>query len=129
LDGEIQIDMEEEIIDELDQIKVDISPLNIALSWWEKMRLWFNLAMLATGIIALIIWADQFNFSDGVGVFFFGLFFNLLYSMGFLIDAAFIYYLKWNGMTNELRWTLFLLGTIVSCAFTFFGAHEYYLYI
>lgn len=113
--------MEEEIIDKLDQETVKIGPLKAALSWWEKRRLWFNLAMLVSGMIPLVIYADTFRPGDGVGLFFYGLFFNILYSVGFLIEAWSIHYFKGKGMPNELQWILFLLGTIFSCGITCLG--------
>jgi len=62
---------------------------------------------------------------DLVGIILYGLMMNVLYSMGYLLEALERHYLK-RSTIYKYRFALFLIGTISSCLVTFVFAIFFY---
>lgn len=118
--------MNSDIIDNSEIQNDEPTTIKSALTWWEKRRIWFNVAVGSSGIIAIVICAASFSISDVIGLIMYGLFMNLLYSIGFLIDAFHSHYLNGELNSNRYRLVLFLIGTIASCLITFLFTISYY---
>lgn len=100
--------------------------LRTALSWWEKKRLIFNLSVGSVGVLGIVFFSTFFGLPDVFGIILWGLFLNLLYSVGFLLEAFNIHYLNNKFQFDQLRLGLFLIGTITSCIVTFFSVWFFY---
>lgn len=102
--------------------------ITLALGWWEKKRLWFNLFVGISGILGILLNINLFHFYDIVLILFYGLFANLMYSIGFLLEAFDQYYLKSKLKVHLFRLPLFLMGVIFSCIITFVMAIVFYTF-
>ena len=100
--------------------------IRLALTWWEGKRIWFNLSVGLSGLIGLFLNSLLFNSFEIIGIIFYGLFANLLYSVGFLLEVFDNYYFKDRLRLNRFRLLLFLAGTIMLCVITFFMALLFY---
>ena len=84
-----------------------------AFGWWEKKRIYYNIAVGAAGIIVLAF--DQsFNPPYLIGIIIYGIVANLFYSLGFLIETGLKYYSKSEIDFSSRRNTLFWAGLIFS---------------
>lgn len=117
--------MQEEIIDS-NNPKTEPTPLKEALSWWEKKRIWFNVAVGITGVIVVINNIHLFQYGEIIGLVFYGLLLNLFYSIGFLLEAFNQHYLKGNFHFDQMRIGLFIVGTLASCGITYPYASIYF---
>lgn len=100
-----------------------------ALTWWEKKRIWFNLSVGLSGLIAILL-SPQLSLNlDMIAILVYGLFANLLYSIGFLLEAFDNYYFKDKLKRHRFRQPLFLIGTITFSITTFLMALVFYSFI
>ena len=121
--------MDTEIIDNPEIEIEDPSSLKSAIAWWEKKRVWFNIAVGGSGIIAIFLSTNSFYLADLLGLIAYGLVLNTIYCAGFMLEALDHHYM--NGSLNlfRLRIALFLMGTIASCFVTFTFTVTYYSFI
>lgn len=116
---------EEELVDNnIYHNKVD--NISLALTWWEKKRIWFNVTVGLSGILGVSLNLSLFHNYDLILILFYGLFANLMYSTGFLLEVFDDYYFKNKLKLPIFRLPLFLIGTILSCIMTFFMAMAFY---
>ncbi|WP_420460992.1 hypothetical protein [Neolewinella sp.] len=104
--------------------------LVIALAWWEGRRLWFNGAVLLSGIAGIVL--PPFNlFSDNrfilLEIAVWAILVNLAYCAGYMLEAlAYQYQLNWLRL-GKLRWVLFKIGTGLVSFATFSFANLWYI--
>lgn len=118
--------MEEEELVDNDAFNNKVDNIRLALTWWEGKRIWFNLSVGLSGLIGILLNSQFFNSFEIIGIIFYGLFANLLYSVGFLLEVFDNYYFKDRLRLNRFRKALFLIGTILFCITTFFMAFMFY---
>jgi len=87
-----------------------------AFAWWEKRRLFYNLAVGITGLMCLLL--NPFLFTYPLGILIYGILANLCYSLGFFIELVTKYYFKSKMDFTEKRKMLFILGVISSILLT-----------
>ena len=118
---------EEELIDD------NIYPekggnISLALAWWEKKRILFNVLVGFSGTIGILMNLSLFHTNDIILIIFYGLFANLMFSMGFLLEVFDDYYFKSKLKLQSFRLVLFLIGSIFSCIITFVMAVMFYTF-
>jgi hypothetical protein len=90
------------------------------IQWWEKRRLLYNIIVGLTGSVALLLLLERryyISFSE-IALFLvlpFGLFANIAYLAGWIIDLLLRYYFKIT-LSLSSRQTLYWLGTAISIA-------------
>lgn len=85
--------------------------------WWEMMRLWYNGAMLSSGLVVILP-------SEGAEVFgeplfllamaFWGVLVNVFYCLGPLLDAYLLIFSEGKVSLESYRLPLWLVGTLFS---------------
>jgi hypothetical protein len=115
--------MNTEIIDEAK------SDLANSLAWWEKRRLWYNLFVGGTGLVALFLFAPVFGAVDMILLVLYGMVANLFYSLGFLLEAFDSYYFKGKLGVAKIRMVLLILGVLFGCFITFVGCLGFYFHM
>ncbi|MFT5645709.1 MAG: hypothetical protein ACI976_000383 [Aureispira sp.] len=101
------------------EILQDQSILDL-IQWWEKRRLLYNIIVGLTGSVALLLLLERryyISFSE-IALFLvlpFGLFANIAYLAGWIIDLLLRYYFKIT-LSLSSRQTLYWLGTAISIA-------------
>ncbi|MCB9222852.1 MAG: hypothetical protein R2780_10935 [Crocinitomicaceae bacterium] len=103
----------------LDSEKNDSTVLRI-FQWWEKKRIIYNLILGLAGLISMLMISPGFTGFELFGIVMWGLFANLCYSIGFLIEMANLYYLKGRYDLSSVRMAFFLFGTGFAGFCTFF---------
>ena len=119
--------MKEELIDD------NVYPekrdnISLAFAWWEKKRILFNFLVGFSGIIGVFLNFQFFDWNDIFLIIFYGLFVNLMYSIGFLLEVFDDYYFKSKLKLHSFRLVLFLIGSIFSCIITFVMAVVFYTF-
>lgn len=111
--------MSTEVLDEIAKEAPYSPSLQIALAWWEKKRIWYNLIVGVSGVIPIVLYANHFGFVEVFGLAMYGLILNVFYSSGFLIEALNIHYLKQKLQIEYLKYPLLIIGTLISSALTY----------
>jgi hypothetical protein len=109
-----------ESVDDILDDKPKLSPAMEAFKWWERKRLWYNGILLLTGLVSMLMLSPPIDNFLVFGVIAWGLFANLCYSIGFMIEMINLHYLKGRYNMQGIRLTLFVLGTGLSVMATFF---------
>jgi hypothetical protein len=104
--------IDEAFIDE----KID---LLTPLKWWEKRRWVFNLAVGVSGVLGLFLFNVYFPAYIFVEIILYGIFLNVLYSSGYILEALIAYYSKGKYSISGFRLGLFAAGTLLSVMVTF----------
>ncbi|MFT4600175.1 MAG: hypothetical protein ACI857_000346 [Arenicella sp.] len=104
--------MDTDILD--DHEKEQEIVLSIAIKWWEKKRLLFNLLVGGIGILGLLFSRFAIHPEEIIGLAIYGGLMNVMYSIGFLLEAMNKHYLKGKIEMVPWRLPLFILGTLVS---------------
>lgn len=110
----------EEAVDEILDVDQSVSPAMEAFKWWEKRRIWYNVILGATGVVSLLLLAPPIDQFVVIGVLMWAAFANLCFSIGFLLEMFNLHYLKGRYDLQNLRLSLFLLGTGFAALATFF---------
>ena len=118
--------MNTEIIDDTSIEAPLISPLRNALTWWEKKRMWYNILVGVSGLIAIVLYANYFSLGEIIGLLLYGVVLNIFYSTGFILEALNIYYLKQKFQIEYLRYPLLIIGTVLSSILTYVWAVIYF---
>lgn len=84
--------METEILEESSEHQT--SSMMEAIKWWEKRRVWFNVAVGLSGLISILFLFPMFNLYDILGIIFYGIAANVFYSFGFVLEALNLHYLN-----------------------------------
>jgi len=116
--------METEILEESSEHQT--SSMMEAIKWWEKRRVWFNVAVGLSGLISILFLFPMFNLYDILGIIFYGIAANVFYSFGFVLEALNLHYLNGRIEMSKYRMALFLIGTLFSCLVTFVAGIVYY---
>ncbi len=88
------------------------------IQWWEKRRLWFNLAVGIAGLIPLLGYMSYLILADFIGVVMFGVAANVCFCAGYILEALDLHYLKGRLNIERYRLLLFTLGTAASVLMT-----------
>jgi hypothetical protein len=100
---------------------------NEILKWWEPTRLWFNICVGISGLVAIVITGNfdciLFNI---IGIVFWGIIANILFSTGILVEILDAYYFKSKLRLFKYRWVFYIMGTILYCIVTFGYAVLYF---
>lgn len=108
-----------------------IEELKLDIKWWESKRWIFNCAVGLFGSFALyngLLQCDyNWSFSDTLGVIFWGIGANILYSLGILLELFDWYYLKNRIGIKKFRLLFFIVGLLFSCFWTFWCTFIYFI--
>ncbi len=96
--------------------------LLLALRWWEKKRLVFNIIVGVVGFLGLGLVSVRMFPIEFAGIIFWGLFLNLCYSLGFLFEVFDAYYFKGKLRLYRFRLIFFIVGTLSAVLVTFLGS-------
>ncbi len=107
---------------------IDDEKLNTSVEWWEKKRLWFNIAVGLTGVISILAIWPYFFFEEIVGIIIWGIIANIFYSLGILVEILDSYYLNGKGKFYSFRMFFFITGTLAYCFVTFYSVWLHYLF-
>ncbi|MFA5031866.1 MAG: hypothetical protein WC614_02500 [bacterium] len=92
--------------------------------WWEKKRLYYNLIMLTTGVPLLIIALTKIKAalspSDSSLIIIYGVFANILYSSGSVLEILILKNIK-NRKITRIGQLLFITGTVISVLINFYA--------
>jgi hypothetical protein len=111
---------------EISSITLESQSLNAALDWWEKKRLWFNLIVGISGLIVIVIFYSSFQFVNLIGAVFYGVLMNIMYSLGFFLEALDLHYLKGKLNLFKFRNFFFISGVILVGLFTLVSGIAFY---
>ncbi len=121
--------MQEGIIDEnLDKSEFD-SSLSFAIKWWEKRRIWFNLSVGLAGLFIVLMQPFSLLLFDIIGIVAWGVFANILYSLGFLLEVFDRYYFKGKIKMFRFRLPLFIIGVLAYTLVTLLFSINYFFVI
>ncbi|NOQ72151.1 MAG: hypothetical protein GQ574_09125 [Crocinitomix sp.] len=93
--------------------------LLLSLCWWEKKRITFNIVVGISGVTGILLAGLPMYYFDFVGIIFCGLFLNLCYSVGFLLEAFDGYYFKGKLQLFRFRLLFFIFGLLGVTLFVF----------
>lgn len=112
-----------------ENVQLDFSVLKKTITWWEKKRIWFNVAVGITGTLGVIVnIIHPFGIDDFIGIVLWGIMANILYSVGILLEIVNQYYLKGKLNIFRFRHFFFIIGTLAYVFFSWVYAHIYYIY-
>lgn len=98
-----------------------------SLKWWEPKRLWFNIGVGISGILAITITGNfECILFNVFGIIAWGILANILFSTGILVEILDNYYLKGKLKLSRFRWFSYIVGTMLYCVFTFGYAIFYF---
>lgn len=101
--------------------------ISSSLTWWDKKRVWFNIIILVTAVLYLImIQPKSFGLNEFFGALLYGLVLNVFYCLGFLMELYDYKYLKNRLKSQNYRNTFFILGTVFSVIYTILQIDIYY---
>ena len=103
--------------------------LKDAVTWWEKRRIWFNVAVGVSGIAAILLTTNSISSSDIIDIILYGIVLNVMYSVGFVLEALDNHYFAQKLKIYKFRLGLCVLGTVSSVLITFVFAVSYYHFI
>ena len=87
--------------------------LEASFAWWERKRIWFNVWVGLSGFLTIVVFFQSFSWEVFFGIFIWGSAANLLFSVGFLVEAADKYYFKNRLGIRRIKQALFLAGTVL----------------
>ncbi|MBI1307725.1 MAG: hypothetical protein GC181_14065 [Bacteroidetes bacterium] len=93
--------------------------LSDMIRFWESRRLRYNFFVGLTGVIILITFRFPINLYNTVGCILWGLAMNAAYTIPIVAESWNFHYLNNYIPFEKFRKTLFVLGTILSCAVSF----------
>lgn len=100
-----------------------IQELKSNVKWWESKRWIFNLLVGVSGLLVIInVLAEshyQWKLEDTLGVIIWGIGVNIFYSLGILLELFDWYYLNNRVGFKKLRSFFYIIGTFISCFYTF----------
>ena len=103
-------------------IEMTLEELKSNMKWWESKRLLFNLAVGLFGVFGIYIGISQYEYTltiiDFIGIIFWGVSANILYSTGLLLELLDWYYLNNKIRIYRFRRLFFIGGLLFSCVFT-----------
>ncbi|AUC75670.1 hypothetical protein [Olleya sp. Bg11-27] len=106
---------------------IESHKINNSIVWWEKKRLWFNVAVGLTGVISILfIWPYLF-YDRFIAIILYGIIANIFYSLGMLIELLDSYYHKGKCKFHNYRKLFFLIGTLAYCFVTFYLVRLLYM--
>jgi len=108
---------------------MDRDELRHVLRWWEKKRVWYNLAVGIVGLFGLVMFSSHFYLEDLIGILIYGIIANVFYSLGILVELFDFYYFNGKLRIHRARYLLFIFGTLISCLITFIQIVCYYLWL
>ena len=107
-----------------------LEELKSNMKWWESKRLLFNLVVGLVGVYgiykAIAIGDYTWVLTDLIGIIFWGVGANILYSTGLLLELLDWYYLNNKIRIYRLRWLFFVAGLLFSCVFTLVHSMLYF---
>ncbi len=89
-----------------------------AFGWWERKRMLYNLLTGLSGIITLLCMSPSFYLQDIAGILVWGLFANLLYCSGFLLEVFVKHYTRLEINFTKHRPVIFWAGAFFSVLLT-----------
>jgi len=102
------------------------------IKWWESKRWIYNVLVGISGVVALmeVLPKSQYEWTsaDTLGIIFWGIGANVLYTLGTIVELFDWYYLKNKLGIKRLRLFFFISGTIVSCVYTYTSVLAYFLW-
>ncbi len=100
-----------------------------ALRWWEGRRLWFNGAVLLSGIAGFLFRPDAFGTAAPIllEVTIWVLLGNVVYCAGYMLEAMLYQYGPSRFRLQNTRWVFFILGTGLVCFTAFSFVSLWYL--
>ena len=119
----------------MDILDQPLSPLTeehvlvAALAWWEGKRLWFNGAVLLSGLAGFVFRPDVYGTTAPMllEILLWALFANLAYCAGYTLEALQYQYGLSRLRLRNTRWAFFILGTGVVSFVTFSFVSLWYL--
>lgn len=113
-----------------ENVQLDFSVLKKTIIWWEKKRIWFNVAVGLAGLLGITInIIHPFGIEDFIGIILWGMMANILYSVGILLEIVNQYYLKGRLNIFRFRRFFFIIGTLAYVFFTWVYVYFYYKYL
>lgn len=94
-----------------------LAKVESGVRWWEMMRLWYNGAMLSSGLVIVLPDAGIRIFGDPILLFamaFWAVIINVFYSLGPLLDSYVLIFSEGKVSLESLRLPLWLVGTLFS---------------
>jgi len=114
----------------LTDVKMTLEELKWDIRWWESKRWFFNIAVVFFGILGVYNGTSEVDYlwtiGDMLGLFFWGVGANVLYSIGMLIELFDWYVLNNRINFKKFRDFFFITGLLLSCAWTFLSALIYF---
>lgn len=98
-----------------------------AIRWWEEKRWIFNMSVGIVGLAVILLATPNFNLRDLVGIIWWAILANILYSSGELMEIWNTFYLQDKLPIKSWRLALLVLGTLAYCFTTFAYAWMYFL--
>ena len=93
-----------------------------AVAWWERKRIWFNLAVGLVGAICSVLFVLNYHYSPGtfdlIIIAVWGVIVNLCYCAGFGAEALAWHYSGGKRSLAGGRWTFFIVGTLLTALVT-----------
>jgi len=107
--------------------KIDWNLLNETIFWWEKKRIIFNIVVGLSGLLSLIVVSPYFfGIKEIIGILIWAILANIFYSSGILIEIINLYYYSSEVKFFKYRFGLYVLGSFLYCAVTFFYPFLYF---
>jgi hypothetical protein len=107
--------------------KIEWNLLNETIVWWEKQRIIFNIVVGISGLLSLIIISPSyFGITEIIGILFWGIIANILYSSGILIEILNLYYFNSKVKFYKFRFGFYVFGSLLYCAVTFLYSFLYF---
>ncbi len=109
-----------------------IEEYRLNIKWWESKRWIFNILIILSLVIAFYFGYSEVDFCwssyETIGIIKWLLGVNLFYSLGILAELFDWYYFKNRIGIIKFRLTLFLVGTLFSCLWTYIVIRMYFLW-
>jgi len=99
-----------------------IEELKSNIKWWGSKRWIYNLAVGLFGVYGIYDGLSRveyfWTFDDSLGIIFWAIGANILYSLGILLELFDWYYLKNKAGIKKFRMLFFIVGVLFSCIWT-----------
>lgn len=96
-----------------------IEELKLNIKWWESKRLIYNIAIGLIGSFTIYDGLSRGEYTwtidDTLGIIFWAIGANIMYSLGILLELFDWYYLKNKLRMIRFRMIFFIIGLLLSC--------------
>lgn len=107
-----------------------IEELKSNIKWWESKRLIYNIAVGLFGVFGIYDGLPRVEYfwtiDDSIGIIFWAIGANILYSLGTLLELFDWYYLKNKLRIKRFRMLFFIVGLLFSCIWTLLCCFMYF---